>query len=378
MKTIKILNEDRIERVDKCISEIRKDIPDRGAKLDEVKYYPGELILYHYTSIEKLFGILNGDSMWASHSRFSNDASEGEALGQQWIEETQYYGDNFVLCFCNQDDILSQWRGYCPNGGASIGFWFPPGYSTFTLLHANCKEGDLLPGADVEAYKNRPIPVIYYSPEGVKKKNTDIAREDILNYFNAPSIKATCASLRDIAPYLKNSFYMEEREFRIVFDNANRVLEDCIRFRTMKDGSMVPYIVVKFGNLLEAGRKLKLSYTDDAIDDLVTHNIKALSRKATVIPCGQDQTQICDKLSQKIRDYEREIYSNNTAKWAQWKQSPATIICDGHLPVVSITVSPSPRQAYIKEVIERFCRSRYWLRYVTVKCSEIPYVSPQL
>jgi hypothetical protein len=110
-----------------------------------------EKILYHYTSLEGLLGIVESKSIWATNILYLNDASElnyakdlfreqllnfqkelGNALMpeygffQQLIENTEYFivGNDFFVCsFSGEGDLLSQWRGYCPTGsGFSLGF----------------------------------------------------------------------------------------------------------------------------------------------------------------------------------------------------------------------------------------------------------------
>ena len=86
-------------------------------------------------------GILTSRTLWATHYRFLNDAQEldhglstlfnlsGEpefqpALGwcsmkTLWSQPLSF----FVTCFCETDDLLSQWRGYAAEEvGYSIGF----------------------------------------------------------------------------------------------------------------------------------------------------------------------------------------------------------------------------------------------------------------
>lgn len=70
---------------------------------------------YHYTSLPVLFSILEGDAFWASNARFSNDAMEEKLLKSDY----KLNRDDYAICFCSEDDILSQWRGYCHEGGAS-------------------------------------------------------------------------------------------------------------------------------------------------------------------------------------------------------------------------------------------------------------------
>ena len=103
---------------------------------------PGR-VLYHYTSAAGLFGILERRVVFASDVFFLNDASEvryaqrrmlarvRQYLGpdQPWLQELLeiseakpgWLDDVFVTSFCEDPDLLSQWRGYAA-GGFAIGF----------------------------------------------------------------------------------------------------------------------------------------------------------------------------------------------------------------------------------------------------------------
>ena len=370
---IKIANEEQLERVTKCI-----DIVLSGFKYSaRPNSNPNSSILYHYTPFSKLFDILEGDSFWASRSRFSNDSTEDRILGKDWIEEQQYYGDNYIVCFCEHGDILSQWRGYCPNGGASIGLKFNPKH-VYTLLHADYEDKTILTGKQIETYKNTPLPVIYCNP-GQSDYGVDI-KEDLLKLFEEERMKKNKMRLTEIVPYLKNGYFHEEVEYRLNFDNSDGKLENCIKFRKSSDGSLVPYIVVKYGDLLDSGRCLKHTYTKKKINEIFKNHLSSPQRNPIIIPCGKDQSEICSSFSKKLKEYKKEIYKNKKIAddYERLLRKPQYILCDGHLPIVSITVSPSPNQEYMKEVIERFCRSRYWLQNVEVTCSQIPYIAPQL
>lgn len=105
-------------------------------------------ILYHYTSLQGLQGILDSSKMWFSDIAFLNDASEMQ-LAIDMIEsfiaeigndlsdvETELLRRSsvssspsscsdgfFVSCFCSNSDLLSQWRAYGNNGkGFALGF----------------------------------------------------------------------------------------------------------------------------------------------------------------------------------------------------------------------------------------------------------------
>jgi hypothetical protein len=103
---------------------------------------PGR-ILYHYTSAGGLVGILERRLLFASDVWFLNDASEvryaqgrmlervRQYLGpdQPWLQELidvseakpGWLDEVFVTSFCEEPDLLSQWRGYAA-GGFAIGF----------------------------------------------------------------------------------------------------------------------------------------------------------------------------------------------------------------------------------------------------------------
>ncbi len=338
-------------------------------------------ILYHYTSIEKLFSILEGDSFWASRSRFSNDSTEGEILGAEWINKEHYYGDNYIVCFCGDNDKLSQWRGYCPYGGASIGFKFIDS-STYTI----CKSGESDSKNNMELYKNTPLPVIYCRTDDSAPNDSGIynAKENLNNSWDEITKKLPDQNngihhieMRHIVPYLKSGYFIEENEYRLVFDNTNGELEDYIQFRTLSDGIKIPYIIVKYGNLINGGNSIRRYFTKDNIEQIFNERIKSSMREPIVIPAGKDQKEICREFTGHFNLHKSERASSKMLE-KRWQTNPLRIICEGHLPIVSITVSPSPKQQYIKEVIERFCKSKYWLQNVEINCSNIPYINPNI
>jgi hypothetical protein len=104
--------------------------------------------LYHYTSQTGLLNIIETAELWATKVQYMNDATEfyralnmarsilDDMIGQTLIETpvtahaqlkrslAGLEGINiFAACFCEDGDLLSQWRGYSESGGgASIGF----------------------------------------------------------------------------------------------------------------------------------------------------------------------------------------------------------------------------------------------------------------
>jgi hypothetical protein len=115
--------------------------------------------LYHYTTADGLRGIIENDELWATSAYYLNDSAEitygceivSEALDSWLSEQIQdkksfavMLGENlqiffrrdlldiggnrviFLACFCENDNLLSQWRTYGQSGGYSIGFAVPP------------------------------------------------------------------------------------------------------------------------------------------------------------------------------------------------------------------------------------------------------------
>jgi hypothetical protein len=97
--------------------------------------------IYHYTTITGLIGIITKLELWVSDCRFLNDGTEISyaqdifyaEVGRLSLNLTQEDGyviagssidriHMLVACFCEDGDLLSQWRGYGLDQGYAIGF----------------------------------------------------------------------------------------------------------------------------------------------------------------------------------------------------------------------------------------------------------------
>ena len=104
--------------------------------------------IFHYTSQRGLIGIAQSKSIWATNIHYLSDSAEfihaidlvnhlmrveGESCSEVRVKHLFYRlamtKENienisiYVCSFSEKKDLLSQWRGYCPNGnGFSIGF----------------------------------------------------------------------------------------------------------------------------------------------------------------------------------------------------------------------------------------------------------------
>ena len=127
-----------------------------NAFLDSIGSYNLELIfglgpddsLYHYTDLQGLLGIVSDQDLRLTHSLYLNDAEEmihGYRAADEVIVNAKSekkdptwgsYLDQlaallkkplpqgvYICCFCQKDNLLSQWRSYGANGtGVSLSF----------------------------------------------------------------------------------------------------------------------------------------------------------------------------------------------------------------------------------------------------------------
>ena len=310
--------------------------------------------LYHYTSLRVLFSILETDSFWVSGTRFSNDSSEEILLNNEAFFDMNYRGDSFILCFSDKEDCLSQWRGYCFNGGAAIEFDLkaPRNYS---ILHADNESSQ-----KYELDHNAPFPVVYVDQSLLSPKSTSLS-DHLCD--SSPSFSPWEAS--DIIPYLKNCTFEEESEWRLMFSNHKGELSKCVRFRTLHDGVKVPYMVVKVGDV---GKKFSSSDFDvsEYKDGKKFELMREKGITSILIPQGNDQESIYYQMESIVAKHNK----------ANKEKYPIRVYCDGHLPIKRIIVAPTYDRERVAEKIKRYCWSNYWLRNVEVTYSSIPYIPP--
>jgi hypothetical protein len=122
--------------------------------------------LFHYTDYNGLAGIVSKDLFWATNAKFLNDASEvhyGFEIAMKEVHERQRsatterwkdllrvaeqflcdpsseLSDAYVVCFCQHNNMLSQWRTYgAEGGGYSMEFMFPSALPPGTRSDFRC------------------------------------------------------------------------------------------------------------------------------------------------------------------------------------------------------------------------------------------------
>ncbi len=369
------------------------------------KQYSNIQEYYHYTSLSTAWAILENDSLWASHARFSNDSEElkkGMKIMQSIVEEKysadpdkkqliSYLGklseseiDSYIVCFCGSDDKLSQWRGYCRKDGISFGFSFGDAFKYY--LKDNSLQTEILD----------TLHQVYYidnndSSDIVKlKKELHMELKDM-------TYEADHSAMEDILlshiPLIKHPGFTEEDEYRFVIINSletlpgdsDNPLDGLIKYKDDKAGAKCPYIRVCFGkDYDDIGKEIApppsirlYGICDDIIakihekyPDAVVQEINNENPYILVGEAPEDkQKEVLRNLEEIKELYFREHYSlsDNISIWFE-----------GHLPIRTITVSPCLNQEEVVESLSHYCtHEKYWLKYVKVRGSSIPYRRPK-
>ena len=258
-------------------------------------------ILFHYTTPIGMVGITQTKKIWATDIRFLNDKKEFHhslETARSIIEnfdkdkndssklqvlESKFLGyiknsiirnwnpEVYVTSFTEKGDLLSQWRGYCPKGGFSMGF-----SSNLLSKVADNNDSFLFPCIyDTKQQKKILEELLSYysqkyrdaSKEG--KKNSEDQLKNICNDF--------LIYLFLISPMLKHESFKEEKEWRIVSSNL-KVAPD-IHFRA-NDLNIIPYIELplsQVGSEVEfkkifIGPASKNQYSKEAVSQLLRKN----------------------------------------------------------------------------------------------------------
>lgn len=228
-------------------------------------------LVYHYTSPDVFSKILCCNTIWASEIEFLNDASEF-SLGQELVRQnaTSYCSDDsivslleaeqfsvelmtkvlnfdkplyegvFVSCFSLEADLLSQWRGYCPNSiGFGIGFdkaALAEHYGLKKCLYSRDKQDTYI--------RDEILPALIKAKSNFKaSKKTERLPPDLRVMFTNEYLRRELLQvLKTHIPLFKHEKFSEEREMRIVTVAS---YGKSISFRPGISCS-IPYLELKF------------------------------------------------------------------------------------------------------------------------------------
>lgn len=196
--------------------------------------------LYHYTTVDGMLGITGSASLWASDVRFMNDSSElhyAASLIESVVREEfdavpigplskalparegvanpfEYGARPFIACFCEEADLLSQWRGYgVGEAPVSLGLDLRM-MSSFNRLPTNTLLRKVEYREDVQRETVRSIVRSWLRTiESLTIEGGDYALSDILPY---PGIWALQEALSEHHLCFKHPGFEEEQEWRLI------------------------------------------------------------------------------------------------------------------------------------------------------------------
>lgn len=210
--------------------------------------------IYHYTDLNGLKGIIENHSLWATNFFFLNDSEELRHGIRAFRNALEYLSDDlneksinilkneiirfnmhranhqYNISFCEEPDLLSQWRGYGATQGVCLEF--ESDELIQSLIYGNAQ---VLSG-----------PVIYTKPDSTLE-----AKKEIINFLRDEKlikkievepmyeIISAIDIVHKLPPFLKNDRFSEEKEFRIVVQ-PNQPYED-VKFRVNAYG-VIPYL----------------------------------------------------------------------------------------------------------------------------------------
>lgn len=216
-----------------------------------ISEHPAEIV-YHYTDVAGLIGLITSGCVWATHVGKLNDASENRhgyevvvnhvranlpKSSKPLIERalsTLHSVDTYVACYSTQRDLLSQWRNY---SGARVGYSL--GFETRQMATLD----DRMPLLEQVIYR-----------DDIAKSVIDCLLGKVEKYFVCRSFGEVevygisgmvRAVLNIIACILKHRKFEEEREYRQIYQPGNTKLVLNTEFRQGQFG-LTPYVKIEF------------------------------------------------------------------------------------------------------------------------------------
>ena len=263
------------------------------------------LTLYHYTTFEGLKGILDSRSLWCSHVSALNDPLEllygkriildniNSFLEKENDKKIKTILDNliilieafdknlystYVASFCEEDNLLSQWRGYSGKGiGYNIGILFDS-ETRYSHDIQNLEDSSVSLLKIIYEPNDQNNFVSKYLSSIIASAQRAIKRWEIAEGTTPISWESQVAAeavnlLFEIMLSMKSPVFKEEKEWRLIKVLMDDYKPELLSFRENED-IPIPYITtfiykeinrelefpiesIRFGPMLEEGRAKK-------------------------------------------------------------------------------------------------------------------------
>jgi len=281
-------------------------------------------VLYHYTNLSGLKGIVENQCFYLSNSTFLNDKEEFlygialfKAIAEDLLTKKMFKGNEYLIrkivdelskiaqsnryvtCFSFEGDLLSQWRAYSDDGkGIAIGFdlqklkeAFRDNAEGFFIVYDRNRQQKI-------AFKVLKMCLSFYCKE--QKKRTwgkasfnKVVPEEILKLID-----------KYIGQF-KHSSFIEENEYRFEI----RIDEDVqngreILFRINKNGLLVPYLSLQTIYKDEKDRRIKEGKVTDDLEKGKQYRVKRLPITEVIIGPSTDYALNRQSIMEFLKKYD--------------------------------------------------------------------------
>jgi len=227
--------------------------------------------IYHYTDFNGVSGIIESKSLWLTKLSYLNDKSEltlaidlfrsqaaswankiGDGEKAKFLRDASHQLQSFsntnicVASFCEDGDLLSQWRSY-GNDGSGVAIEFdahsltslsrPAPMNLWKCVYSREEQQTVVEGL---------IEILLRSYDVVgatRTTNWENTKKDIIGYFNTTFLT--------VAPVIKNYHFSEEREWRII--TASMPFTDDNWFSRVSNNRVAQYYKLRF-DLVDNGK----------------------------------------------------------------------------------------------------------------------------
>jgi len=204
--------------------------------------------LFHYTGQKGLLNIVKTGELWATKAQYMNDATEFRlalSIAEERIDEAVKKAEGrerehlralrsatgikninlFVACFCEDRDLLSQWRGYSGEShGYSLGMHVP-------ALREWARKSDLM------------LAKCIYDKRWQEKIVDQLIARALREPHNGIDLFRT--ALVRVGAFFKSESFRDEREWRIA-SGITSIMHSMVGFKEGRS-MVVPYLRVRIG-----------------------------------------------------------------------------------------------------------------------------------